>query len=161
VDSLTTTPENDEAAAPTAGREAGGSTLKAVRIAMAALWTLVILFLCWMPGKWVKEVEGGSPWFQIPDLDKVIHWGIFVLFTILWLRTGTSRWRYAWVALAGLALAAITELVQSSIPAIGRDGEIGDAITDLIGVAIGLAIFRWIEPLLRRAESVLFRAPGA
>jgi hypothetical protein len=149
-------PENSEAAAPRAPT-AIGSNLKALRIAMAALWTLVILFLCWMPGRWVQKVEAGSPWFQVPDLDKVVHWGIFVLFTVLWLRTGHSRWRYVWVALAGLAVAAITELVQSSVPAIGRDGEIGDAITDLIGVAIGLTVARWIEPVLRRAESVVFR----
>jgi uncharacterized membrane protein YccC len=126
-------------------------------MAMAALWTVVILGLCWMPRTWVQEVEEGSSWFEIPNLDKVIHWGIFVLFAVLWLRIGTSRWRYAWVALGGLAIASITELVQ---PAIGRDGEVADAITDLIGVAIGLGIARWIEPLLRRAESWLFRAPA-
>jgi hypothetical protein len=157
VDSVTTTPENDQAVAPIAVPAAVGSTLKVVRIAMAALWTSVIFFLCWMPGKWVQEVQEGSPWLQFPDLDKVVHWGIFVLFTVLWLRTGTSRWRYAWVALGGLAVAAITELVQMLLPAIGRDAEVGDAITDLIGVAIGLSIARWIEPLLRRAESLLLR----
>src|SRR5262245_34687890 len=135
--------------ARTAVPAAVGATLKAVRIAMAALWTSVIFFLCWMPGKWIQEVQEGSPWLQLPDLDKVVHWGIFVLFTVLWLRTGTSRWRYAWVALGGLAVAAITELVQL-IPAIGRDAEVADVITDLIGVAIGLAVARWIEPLLRR-----------
>jgi VanZ like family len=157
VDSLSTIPDRDEAALPVSATP--GSILSAVRIAMAVAWTLVILFLCWMPGRWVNEVEQGSPWFQIPDLDKVVHWGIFVLFTVLWLRTGTSRWRYAWVALGGLAMASITELVQS-LPAIGRDAEVGDAITDLIGVAIGLGVARWIEPLLRRAEALVFRAPG-
>ena len=70
----------------------------------------------------VQEVEGGPSWFLllIPDFDKLVHWGIFVVFTVLWLRTGTSTWRYAWVALGGLAVAAITELVQL-LPAIGRD----------------------------------------
>ena len=160
MDSLATTPENDEAAAP-AAPAAVGSTLKAARVAVAALWTFVIFFLCWMPGKWVQEVEGGSPWFQVPDLDKVVHWGIFVLFTVLWLRTGTSRSRYAWVALGGLAVAAISELVQM-LPAIGRDGEVGDAITDLIGVVIGLAVAHWIEPLFRQGRiAALSGWPGA
>jgi hypothetical protein len=154
VDSLSTIPQRDDAAAPPV-RSTAPSTLKALRIAMAALWTLVICFLCWMPGRWVQEVGKGSPWFEIPDLDKVVHWGIFVLFTVLWLRTSTSRWRYAWVALGGLAMASITELVQL-IPAVGRDAEVADGITDLIGVAIGLGVARWIEPLLRRAESLLF-----
>ncbi len=126
---------------------------------MAALWTIVILVLCWMPGFVVQDIERDSSWFQVPNLDKVVHWGIFVAFTVLWLRTSTSRWRYACVALGGLAAASITEVVQN-LPAIGRDGEVGDAITDLIGVAIGLAIAPWIEPLLCRMESLLFRALG-
>jgi hypothetical protein len=159
VNSLTTKLEDDEATSPPP-LAASGPTRQVVRIAMAALWTLVILALCWMPAPWVQEVREGSPWLQIPDLDKVVHWGIFVVFTILWLRTSTSRWRYAWVALGGLVVAAGTELVQT-LPAIGRDCEVGDAITDLIGVAIGLVVARWIEPLIFRAESRLFRAQGA
>jgi uncharacterized protein (DUF486 family) len=154
VDSLSTIPDHDEAAAP-AVSSTPGSRLSVLRIALAVSWTLVICFLCWVPERWVNKVEERSPWFQIPDLDKVVHWGIFMLFTVLWLRTSTSRWRYAWVALAGLAMASITELVQN-LPAIGRHAEVGDAITDLIGVAIGLGVARWIEPLLRRAESLLF-----
>jgi uncharacterized protein (DUF486 family) len=154
VDSLSTIPDHDEAAAPPAS-STPGSRLSALRVALAMSWTLVILFLCWLPERWINEVEKESPWFQIPDLDKVVHWGIFVLFTVLWLRTSTSRWRYVWVALGGLAIASITELVQN-LPAIGRHAEVGDAITDLIGVAIGLGVARWIEPLLRRAESLLF-----
>ena len=87
------------------------------RIAIAALWTIVIVVLCWMPGFVVQEIEKDSSWFQVPNLDKVVHWGIFFLFTVLWLRTSTSRWRYAWVALGGLAAASITEFVQN-LPAL-------------------------------------------
>lgn len=150
---LPTMTENPEAAAV-------APRAKTIRLALAVTWTLVICILCWMPRFLVQEVEGDSPWFQIPDLDKVIHWGIFFLFTVLWLRTGASKWRYAWVALAGLALAAITEIGQT-LPAVGRDGEIGDGITDMIGVAIGLAVAPWIEPLWRWAESRVFRTPLA
>ncbi len=157
MDSLSTVQDQNEVNAPPAPSRAR-SALTAFRFAMAVLWTLVICFLCWMPQRWVHEVERETPWFEIPNLDKVVHWGIFVLFTVLWLRTGTSRWRYAWVALGGLAMASITELVQN-LPAIGRDAEVADAITDMIGVSIGLAVARWIEPLLRRAESLLFRLP--
>ena len=154
MDSPTTTQETDEVAAPSAPKKIGAN-LKTFRIAMAVLWTLAILFMCWIPGEWVEVVEGESPWLQLPDLDKVVHWGIFVAFAVLWLRTTNSRWRYAWVALAGLALAVISEVVQN-IPMLRRDGEIGDAITDFIGVAIGLAVAHGIEPLMRRAESLVF-----
>ena len=158
MDSLSTIPDHDEAAVSPA-RSRPGPVPAAFRVAMAVLWTLVICFLCWMPGHWVQEVGHGSPWFQLPDLDKVVHWGIFVVFAVLWLRTSTSRRRYAWVTLGGLALAVITELVQM-IPAINRNAGLDDGITDLIGVALGLAVARWIEPLLSRIESRLLRLLG-
>jgi hypothetical protein len=157
VDSLTTAQDDGEVAA-TRAPAAAGTTLAIFRFAMATLWTLVIFILCWTPRQIVQELEEGPSWFLllIPNFDKLIHWGIFVVFSVLWLRTGSSRWRYAWVALGGLAVAAITEIVQV-LPAIRRDASVADAITDLIGTAIGLAIARWVEPLLRRAESSLFR----
>lgn len=153
MDSLTTT----ESHQPAASDARAGAFATRLRIAMAVGWTLVILFLCWMPGGWVQKVEGDKPWLQLPNLDKLVHWGIFVAFTILWLRTGTSKARYTWVALGGLALTTISELVQE-LPAIGRDATVGDAIGDMIGVAIGLLVFRWVEPWLGRAEARLFRA---
>jgi hypothetical protein len=158
VDSRSTFQDHAEAVATRAPATAG-MTLAIFRSAMAVLWTFVILVLCWTPRQIVQELEEGPSWLLllIPNFDKVVHWGIFFVFAVLWLRTGTSRRRYAWVALGGLAVAAITEIVQT-LPAIGRDGEMADAITDLIGVAIGLGIARWIEPLLRRGESLLFRS---
>jgi hypothetical protein len=122
---------------------------------MAVLWTLAILGVCWLPGNWLVEVEEGSSFFKIPDLDKVIHWGIFAGFSILWLRVGASRRRYTWIVLAGFALSAITEIVQN-LPVIGRDGEMADFWTDLLGVVMGIAVARWVEPLLRFPESYLF-----
>jgi hypothetical protein len=126
---------------------------------MASIWTIVILVLCWLPRNLVEEVESGSGWFEIPDLDKAIHWGIFVVFAVLWLRLGTSRWRSAWVVLGGLATAAVSEVVQTH-PWIGRDGSLADGVTDMIGVLLGLVVARWVEPLLRGLESRLFRRPA-
>ena len=153
MESLTTVPDNPESASHPATTP---SAAMAFRLAMASIWTIVILVLCWTPGEWIRRVEKGSRWFDIPDLDKVVHWGIFVVFTVLWLRVGTSRWRYAWVILGGLALAVVSELVQT-LPWIGRDGELDDGITDMIGVLLGLIVARGVEPLFRRLESRLFR----
>jgi hypothetical protein len=158
VDSLATTQDNGKGASPPAPATAGVTSMR-FRIAIAALWTIVIVALCWTPGHMVQKLEKGSFWYSIPNLDKVVHWGIFVVFALLWLRTSTSRWRYAWVALGGLAAASITEYVQNQ-PWVGRDGSLDDAITDVIGVAIGLAIAPWIEPLLCRMEPLWFRGLG-
>lgn len=109
-----------------------------VRVIVAVLWTLVILTLCWLPRAVVQEVEKDNSLFQIPNFDKLVHWGIFLLFSLFWLRVGSSRWRFLWVALAGLVLAVVTEGVQL-LPAIGRDASLGDGVTDFIGVMLGLA----------------------
>ena len=126
-----------------------------VRLVMAVLWTLAILMMCWLPRDLLQSVEGKSSFFEIPNLDKIVHWGIFAIFSILWLRLGESRWRYGWVAFAGFALGAITEIVQT-LPVIGRDGDVTDFLTDVCGVVIGLAVARLVEPLLRLSESVFF-----
>lgn len=149
---VATTPEDVEVA-DSSGR-------RAVRLAVAAAWTAVICVLCWMPRDMVHRVEEDSSWFRVPNLDKVVHWGIFVVFAVLWLRVGSSRWRFATVAVAGLALAVLTELGQR-LPAVGRDATVGDAVTDMIGVAIGLGVARWVEPVLSRVESLVFGARGA
>jgi uncharacterized membrane protein YccC len=112
--------------------------------------------LCWLSPRWVHELEKKTPsWFEFPDLDKVVHWGLFCVFTLLWLRTSKSRHRYWAVALGGLALAVITEVGQN-LPFIHRDGNVPDAIADFIGVLIGLAVASLVEPLLRFVESRLF-----
>jgi hypothetical protein len=123
---------------------------------MAVLWTITILSLCWLPFEWLQGIGDETPWFEIPDLDKLIHWGIFVAFSVLWVRLGASRWRYAWVGLGGLALAVVSETVQN-LPWINRDGNLGDTISDVIGIAIGLAVAPWIEPLLRSLEAQVFQ----
>jgi VanZ family protein len=80
-------------------------------------------------------------------MDKVIHGGIFLVFSVLWLEAlPTWKNRFAWVAVAGLVLAALTELGQN-IPAIKRDGEVVDAVADMVGVALGLPLFHWLNSL--------------
>ena len=126
------------------------------RLAMAIMWTVVIMMLCWLPGPMIQVLEGDSSWFTIPDLDKVIHAGIFVVFSILWVRALSSRSRFTWVALAGLGLAAVTELVQN-LPIVGRDGEISDALTDVAGVLVGIVLSPLVEPVARFIESRIFQ----
>ncbi len=78
--------------------------------------------LCWLPSEVVHTVEGSSSWFEIHDLDKAVHFGIFFVFACFGCRIWPFRRRYAWVGLMGIGLAAVTEIVQL-LPAIGRDAE--------------------------------------
>jgi hypothetical protein len=150
VDSLTRSPHSAEQATPAPVNRQG---LWTFRLVTAVLWTVGILTMCWLPGELLQEVERGSSFFQIPYLDKLIHWGIFAGFAVLWLRLEESRRRYAWVVLAGIGLAALTEIVQALVPSIHRLGEIADFLIDALGVAGGIAFARWVEPWLGRLEA--------
>jgi hypothetical protein len=149
-----------EYAAVRAETSTTSSAARTARVALAALWTLTIMALCWLPRAWVHEVEGGSSWFQIPHFDKVVHASIFALFSVLWLRAVSGRRRYLLIFLAGFLLAAMTELVQN-LPIVGRDADAVDALTDVAGVAFGLAVAPLVEPLARFVERRLFREPSA
>ena len=153
MDAVPTTPSADDAKRQP---QAASTGLGRLRLTMAILWTVVIMMLCWLPGSMVHELEGGSLWFKIPDLDKIVHAGIFVVFSVLWARALTSRRRFAWVALGGFALAVVTELVQM-LPIVGRDGEISDALTDFGGVLAGMVLAPLVEPVARFIESLIFR----
>lgn len=132
-------------------------TLMRLRQAAAAVWTFVILLLCWMPKRVVEEVEEGSGWFHIPYFDKIVHAGIFFVFAILWLHARRARGPvgYAWVTVAGLLLAVVSELGQT-MSWVGRDASVGDTLTDWAGLAVGLVLAPYVEPRLAALEAKLF-----
>ncbi len=149
----------------------GRSALRYFRLATAVIWTLLILVLCWLPTEFVDEVESESSWFRIPNLDKVVHGGIFVVLPIVWLRLSsspgisnhvarsTSRQTIWMVILGGFAFGVLTELGQL-VPIVGRDAEASDLVMDFIGVLIGVAIAPLVEPWIRFVERRLFREPA-
>ncbi len=110
-----------------------------VPLLVAILWTLVIMGLCWVPGRLVGELDPNSIWARIPNLDKYIHAGIFIIFAILWMHVEGLRRRLATVFVAGCALAVLTEVVQE-IAIVGRDGNIPDTTVDVVGLIVGLVI---------------------
>jgi VanZ family protein len=119
----------------------------------------VVLFLCWLPATVVQKIEGESPWFQVPNLDKAIHVGLFVVLAILWRRAYPSKRAIGAVILGGVLLGAITELGQL-LPIVRRHAELHDLAMDSVGVLIGVAIAPLFEPLLRAIERMLIRVPS-
>jgi hypothetical protein len=63
------------------------------------------------------------------------------------------------VLVGGLLLAILTEVGQG-LPFIDRQTDITDAVADTIGVALGIALFRWIE-ILGRPRAVAVESPEA
>lgn len=105
----------------------GGYWLTALAIALAV--QLVVLY---------APRGGGAPPF--PNADKIAHATIFalpVLFALLArLRTGLV------VGVAALH-APVSELIQWTLLP-HRDGDVWDAVADLVGVGLGWLLARWL-----------------
>jgi VanZ family protein len=156
VDSVTSIPNLD----PSDGRfSAAQPRLRRYRRATAVLWTIVIMVLCWLPRAAIHKLEYESTWFKLPNFDKVVHAGIFVVFSLLWVRVWASPRQRLWAILGGFGLAVLTEVGQL-VPAVGRDASVADGLTDCAGVLLGIAVAPLLEPLARRIETSIFRKTG-
>lgn len=97
-----------------------------------------MLFVFWSP----SPVREPVVWWA----DEAVHSGSFFGFAIAW---RLARVRASVVAVAGVALAITTELVQPLLPW-PRTAQIGDVVADACGVAIGLAVVLGLARLRAR-----------
>jgi hypothetical protein len=115
------------------------------RILLALAWTVLVLVLCWIPGRSLGlEVPGDQT-------DKLAHAGMFAVFSWLWAWAVAPSMRTARILGAGLLLAVVTEIGQA-VPLICRDPDPLDALADSIGVGFGLGVFRLRRPVPEPAE---------
>jgi hypothetical protein len=115
------------------------------RILPALAWTILVLVLCWIPGRWLgHEVPGGQS-------DKLAHAGMFAVFSWLWAWGVAPSMRTARILGAGVLLALVTEVGQA-VPLIGRDPDPLDALADSIGLGVGLGVFRLRRPVPEPSE---------
>jgi VanZ family protein len=104
----------------------------------AWLATLVVLVLCLFPKSGMQGVETSR--IRIPHADKVVHFGMFAMFGLLWTRAGRARAPVAIrVFAAVVALAVGTELAQG-LHFISRDPDVLDALADAVGGAFGIGV---------------------
>ena len=91
------------------------------------LLSLVVLFT---PGSATPSLH--------PGLDKLVHLAMFAVLAVTGRRAGAPAGGLA----CGLVVyAVVSEVLQAVLP-IGRDGEVLDAVTDSVGVAVGLLTTR-------------------
>ena len=107
------------------------------RLLLAWGWTLVILVLCWTPSDKLPLDKAVPSFFAFQHLDKLVHFGIFAVFGVVWMRAVTSPGRAAWVLAGGIALAVVSEVGQG-LSIIARDPDVFDALADAVGVAAGV-----------------------
>jgi hypothetical protein len=129
-----------------------GLPSRSIRVGAAVGWTILILLLCFMPLDWLGPDVAEEGFFRVPvpSPDKLVHVTLFAGFAALWTVAAWPRRALAAVVVAGLLLAAGTELVQAA-PVVARDGNLPDLLADALGVVVGAAV---TPPLLRRRASL-------
>jgi VanZ family protein len=106
---------------------------------------VLILVACWIPPQHLAVDESTGGFLKIPNLDKVVHTGIFFVFAVLWMRLGTGRRWAMRVLIGGVLLAIISELGQE-LPFVGRDAGVMDTLADVAGVVLGIVAYReWVR----------------
>ena len=76
-------------------------------------------------------------------IDKLIHFSMFAVFGLLWMRVGSAGGRRGKVLAGGIILAVVTELGQL-IPVLGRDAGLLDALADTGGLIAGIVAAGWM-----------------
>ncbi len=114
---------------------------------LGIIWTLVILFLCGIPGNRLPNLS----FWEYLTFDKVAHVGVFGLHTLLLvvgfrrqhqfrgLNSRAKSWAFAVSAIYGI----IIELLQLAIFE-GRSAELFDVGANLVGCLFGILAFRFI-----------------
>ena len=104
---------------------------------LAIAWTVAILVACSLPGSSIPD----SPVLPL-SIDKWVHAVMFLGFGSLWLTALPGR---GWaVFAAGVAYAVAIEVWQAALP-VGRSGDPYDALADVVGLMIGLALAAWLH----------------
>ena len=101
----------------------------------AILWTLLVFFLCFIPGNELPDV-------QIPLIDKWTHVVLFAVFAFLWLSAArTKNFRHVLAILVAASyMGWLVEFVQGHyIP--NRGQEVLDTLADILGAILGSSIF--------------------
>lgn len=103
---------------------------------VAVLWVLVIFVLCALPGEDIPD-----PGLDIPHLDKVVHFGMFFIMSLLIvlpleLHTSLSRRKiYAIAVLVALGYGGLIEILQHYF--FNRGGDVWDLCADVLGGIAG------------------------
>jgi len=112
----------------------------------AALWAIVIFIIIAIPGSYIPKPHG---LLELLSPDKLVHLGMFAPFAYLirWgqQKTGIKDKRQILFPLIfGITYAVTTELLQFYVIT-GRNGNIYDALADILGIILGLVIFNKIN----------------
>lgn len=103
----------------------------------ALLWTALIVLACTWPGK-------DLPAAPVVGFDKIVHIGMFVGWTVLWLLVFPRR---IWlILLMGIAFGIGLEFYQQWLP-FDRTFDWWDAAADGLGALLGVGFYHLLKQL--------------
>jgi hypothetical protein len=106
-------------------------------------WSILIGVLMFLPGSMLPNEAG----FKIPNLDKLVHAGLFGGFVLLWNLFLCKRTRHVRVLLRGFFIVYViacfygvgTELMQRCC-IVGRDYDLADILADWTGAGLAYGL---------------------
>jgi VanZ family protein len=115
----------------------------------AIAWVTIIFVSCLLPGDKLPDLP--TRW-HIPHLDKMVHCGMYLVFTLLLLAGFTRSYGKANVKaylvslLIALSCGAAVEVLQSFV---GRSCDSKDLAANAVGAAIAVILYRPVKWMLR------------
>lgn len=99
----------------------------------AVVWTVTILIAIVVPAP-------SLPQNSATGLDKLVHFALFLVFSLLWMYAGTGKLLPLWVLLGGLIYGIGTEYMQGFLP-VARTPDPVDAAINAAGTIIGISAY--------------------
>ena len=116
------------------------------------IWALVIFVLCAMPSEDIP-----NPNWDIPHLDKVVHFGMFFIMAVLlcselgYQTNLTQRKIYLITVTISLIYGGVIEILQQYF--FNRSGDILDLLADVLGAIVGCLLY----PVLMRWKNKIWK----
>jgi len=111
-------------------------------------WSLIILYFTLS-----SSAPDDLPKFDIPHFDKIGHFGLFFVLSVLLfqsLKPLDKMVKWAGLILYCVFLGVITEYLQTKIP--GRSGDVMDLLADIVGSFSGIFVTSYINLHYRGAN---------
>lgn len=110
------------------------------------IWVLVISYLCFAPADDFKQVN-----ISIPHFDKIVHFGMFFILGVF--LSAINNLKYSklhsfWLPVIAILYGGAVEIIQFNYIN-SRSGDFIDWIADIIGLLIGIWIFRDFPKIFR------------
>jgi len=112
------------------------------------MWGIIIMILMGLPGHDFPNTS----FINIPNFDKIVHFGLFFVFVFLLLRGFAKQFQFAFLKnnallislLIGIAYGGLTEILQGTV-FIERTCDFYDFLADTVGCVLGMTFFLFLK----------------